>query len=475
MTEQELALIYKLPNSAIIAPAGHGKTEMIVELVDHLDGRQLLLTHTNAGVDALQKRLQRKNVSKTKYSISTIAAFCIKWGMSYYNSAQIDKSLSPYNRNEASRYYNQFYNGASLIFDHDWVRKVLQNSYTGIIVDEYQDCNIKHHEIFHKLNRYLPVRVLGDPLQGIFSFTGQPLVDWDNLGFNIVDVKTRPWRWNDVNPELGEYLQDIRRLLLPTLSGQICGIDFSNCPDCVCLVDPDDFNPYRLLPEFKQYKSVLYIAKWPREQLNFCNRKMPGIFQYDEKQECDELFEYSDAFSKKTGFELALSIIAFESECLTKVNSELASYINRLKSGNDDYSRIKKHQDFGELLHTENIVCPNDFIIAMLEWFEQNQIFKFYRKELHCEMLRSVKYARNNGISISDAAGHIRSDVPLQKRYTQFKYLSSRTLLSKGLEFDCVLVDMSDPLSAKEFYVAITRAMKKVYIITSSSLLKLKP
>ena len=50
-----------------------------------------------------------------------------------------------------------------------------------------------------------------------------------------------------------------------------------------------------------------------------------------------------------------------------------------------------------------------------------------------------------------------------------FKFLSSRTLLSKGLEFDCVIIDMTNPLSAKDFYVAMTRAMKKIYIISNRS------
>ena len=68
-----------------------------------------------------------------------------------------------------------------------------------------------------------------------------------------------------------------------------------------------------------------------------------------------------------------------------------------------------------------------------------------------------------------DASNKLRKDVSLQKRYSNFKYLSSRTLLSKGLEFDCVIIDMTTPLSAKDFYVAMTRAMKKIYIISKSS------
>ena len=35
MTNEELLTISSLPNAAIIAPAGHGKTEMIADIVEH--------------------------------------------------------------------------------------------------------------------------------------------------------------------------------------------------------------------------------------------------------------------------------------------------------------------------------------------------------------------------------------------------------------------------------------------------------
>ena len=74
MTEADLDKIMQMPSAAIIAPAGHGKTEMIADIVEHAEGKQLLLTHTNAGVDAIEKRLQKRNVSKEKYVVTTIAA-----------------------------------------------------------------------------------------------------------------------------------------------------------------------------------------------------------------------------------------------------------------------------------------------------------------------------------------------------------------------------------------------------------------
>ena len=166
---------------------------------------------------------------------------------------------------------------------------------------------------------------------------------------------------------------------------------------------------------------------------------------------------------------MALEAIKFAVECSTGVVKELKSYIEKLKIGSFDFSRIKKHMEFRDILTEAAPNLTKETVLRVLEWFSKNAKFKQYRSELLSEMMRSIKYAIDHDMTIYDAANHIRKDVGLQKRYTGFKFLSSRTLLSKGLEFDCVIIDMTTPLSAKDFYVAMTRAMKRIYIISDSS------
>lgn len=468
MTEAELVSIFELQSSAIIAPAGHGKTEMIADIVNYSFGKQLLLTHTNAGVDALEKRLKGRKISKQKYTVTTIAAFCIKWCMSYDSTGNFDKTLSPLNGGaEANKYYAQLYSGTKKIFETPWAGEVLKATYTGIVVDEYQDCIQEQHKIMLAMNQHLPIRVLGDPMQGIFSFAGN-LVDWNHLEYPIIEVSTKPWRWQKSNPALGNYLMNVRKRLLPALTGQKCKFQIDTNDRSVEIVDPNKFTGYSLLKELKQYSSVIYITQWPNQQLNLCLR-MPGIFQYDEKQDCDELFKYAKLFDKQKGATLALTVIKFVAKCATKVGSEIASYKNRLKADSFDFSRIRKHTDFGSILAETAQDISKDTILKMLVWFSKNSTFKQYRTELLSEMKRSVRYAIDHDQCIFNAANHIRTDPALQKRYTGFRFLSSRTLLSKGLEFDCVVIDMRNPLSVKDFYVAMTRAMKKIYIISSSN------
>ncbi|MDD2361757.1 MAG: AAA family ATPase [Oscillospiraceae bacterium] len=467
MTEVELTKIFQKSSSAIIAPAGHGKTEMIADIVEHSTGKQLLLTHTNVGVDALEKRLKKRSISKEKYTVTTIAAFCIKWCVSYGNTGVFDKTLSPLSSGtEAKKYYAQLYNGAKKIFETSWAGNVLKATYSGIVVDEYQDCIQEQHKIVLAMNHHLPVIVLGDPMQGIFSFAGN-LVDWNHLEFPIVDVATKPWRWLRSNPDLGKYLMAVRETLLPTLTGQHCNLQISSTNESVKIINPADFTGYSHLKELSQFSSVVYITQWPTQQLNFCSR-MPGIFQFDEKQDCDELFKYAKQFDTKSGATLVLMVIKFVADCSTGLGKELESYIKRLKSNSFDFSRIKKHTDFREILEKSAPDISRETVLKMLVWFSTNSTFKQYRTELLSEMIRSIIYAIQHDLTIFDAAYHIRKDSSLQKRYTGFKFLSSRTLLSKGLEYDCVIIDMITPLSAKDFYVAMTRAMKKIYIISAS-------
>ena len=61
--------------------------------------------------------------------------------------------------------------------------------------------------------------MLGDPLQAIFGWAGK-LVSWKDMEFERAEIDTYPWRWHETNPELGHFLQEIRKDLLPALDGQ---------------------------------------------------------------------------------------------------------------------------------------------------------------------------------------------------------------------------------------------------------------
>jgi DNA helicase-2/ATP-dependent DNA helicase PcrA len=461
MTAVELHTLLSKPNGAIIAPAGHGKTEMITDIVEASSGRQLLLTHTNAGVDALSKRLEKKKIPRTKYTISTIAAFCIRWCLAYKNTAGI-----PNFQGIEQVDFNILYDATSQIFINKWAGKVLQTSYSNIIIDEYQDCTLDQHSLVLILNFFLPVYILGDPLQGIFDWENKSIVDWDKLEFEIIEVTTEPWRWKTTNPRLGEYLKTRRKELLPSLKRENVTIQIEPVDDFVRVITPDCFNGnnYKIN---KDYKSILYITKWPGGQLQVC-RMHPWQFQYDENQELQDLFTYAKKIDSEAGFVRALGAIQFLATCATQVKKELKSYIDRLKKNSCDFSRIKKYEGIKEPLQ---LLCQKfDFqaIRDILCWTKCYSRSCIYRRELYREMLRSINFAEKHNSTIYEGAQFIRLHPGLRKNYDEFRWLSSRTVLSKGLEFDCVLIDMTNPPRARDFYVAITRAKYEIIFITST-------
>lgn len=466
MTDKEIKTILNKWNAAITAPAGHGKTEMIVDLVQNCSGKQLVLTHTNAGVDALKKRFRKRGINNQKYTIITIAAFCVHWCESYPRTSGIDLSIDPIENSKY--YYPMIYNAILELLNKSWVQKILMETYTGVIIDEYQDCTRTQHKITLKLNEFLPVRIFGDPLQSIFEWAG-PVVDWKNLNFEDVAVRTKPWRWINTNPQLGEFLGTMRDLIKPSLEGKDVTINlWSKVNDHYFrYISPNQFEPYKMIKELAEYNSVLYLTKWPNQQMEFCRNVLPGIFQYDEKQECETLYRWAKILEHDEGTKRTLDVLAFMAECSTAVKSELSAYIRHLEAGDTNFSRIRKYSDLGILLK-EVSDGSYDSIGDILTWLQRhkNNPFKIYRIELLNEMQRTIRYSAEHEVGYYEGALAIRSNPRLQKRYADFKYLASRTLLSKGLEFDCVIIDMrKDILSARNFYVAMTRAKKMIYVI----------
>ncbi len=76
-----------LCNAAIVAPAGHGKTEIIAN-VAAMGRRALILTHTHAGVHAIRERLKRLGVPHVQVAVDTIAAWSMRYAHAFPGIAQ---------------------------------------------------------------------------------------------------------------------------------------------------------------------------------------------------------------------------------------------------------------------------------------------------------------------------------------------------------------------------------------------------
>ncbi len=55
--------------TALISPAGYGKTHSIAECLYVADGKQLVLTHTHAGVSSLKEKIKSRGIESSKYAL----------------------------------------------------------------------------------------------------------------------------------------------------------------------------------------------------------------------------------------------------------------------------------------------------------------------------------------------------------------------------------------------------------------------
>src|SRR5690606_8858971 len=117
---------------------------------------------------------------------------------------------------EDKRYHSFVLEKAHALFKTKLLQEILEKTYTGLFVDEYQDCTKKQHEILVTLSGIFPTRILGDPLQAIFDFNGD-LVDFetDLKAFVKYPELTVPNRWYKSGYQvLGDIIKGYRQNLI---------------------------------------------------------------------------------------------------------------------------------------------------------------------------------------------------------------------------------------------------------------------
>jgi DNA helicase-2/ATP-dependent DNA helicase PcrA len=198
----------------VIAPAGHGKTEQISCIVSGHSGDKkiLILTHTNAGVLSLLKRIKKKPNDKL-FEVLTIDSFSIKHAIRFPSITGVNKMP------EKDADYKKCREGIIKLAKTKYFKKVLNQNYDQVIVDEYQDCNLDQHELIINITNSIPCLIFGDPMQGIFLLNGNELVDWDKDVFSVFEICPDiqldiPHRWITHGvAELGEQIRAIREEL----------------------------------------------------------------------------------------------------------------------------------------------------------------------------------------------------------------------------------------------------------------------
>jgi hypothetical protein len=453
-TPDELAAAVK---AYVIAPAGCGKTELIGAAVAALDSRQLVLTHTHAGVGALRNRLRSYGVSKARTRVETIAGFALRIACAYPATSGFDV------KRPRDAQWNDVYAAATRVLSTRGGRDILAASYEGVFVDEYQDCVTDQHALVLALADVLPVRILGDPLQGIFGFKGQQLVDWSDIdaSFERLPNLATPWRWRKANPDLGDWLLWIRPGLLEGSRP-----DFRTGP-----IDVRAYSDAAQVFACGQRihdTSVVAIRKWPKDAHRVAS-KLGGNFTSMEEMESKDLLAQARAIGSCDGPERALKVIAFSKMCVTQVGKNLKTADDRFRVGElPTATNGAGNQRAVEALRKVATDDAPGAVSDALAAIKNLPGSKTYRSELLGEMQKTLRLAASlPGVEWDDVAWEVRDRARRDGR-TLDRRVVSRTLLIKGLEFDHSIVLNADELDEKNLYVALTRGSKTLTVLTAT-------
>jgi DNA helicase-2/ATP-dependent DNA helicase PcrA len=465
----EAIALAQATKGVVEAPAGCGKTHLIAAAVSlEKERRQLILTHTHAGVDALRKKLRNLGVAASMYHVDTIAGWSLRIAASFPDTSGLATSKP------VGREWDTVYRSAARLLSLRPYQEILRASYGGIFVDEYQDCSVVQHNLVLALVNLLPCRVLGDPLQGIFDFVRDtPAVQWDEHVtpfFDKLISPSVPWRWRDKNPRLGEWLLEVRDDLIEGRE-----VNLEGAPLTWVQLSSTSPGPERRRVCYRSIgnrnDSVVAILKIDKQCHRF-TRYLRGTFSCVEAIDCKDLLKAAKAIGSAKGKKRAVEVINFASNCMTQVPS-LCKTIHTAYE--NDRAPTPRKDDGKRLLEAISPVTEDESpasILRALEYLKGLPDVVVSRRELLSEMKRSLReFSTGRHSTLEDAAWDARSRTRRIGRPMAQRCVAT-TLLVKGLEFDHAILLDADSLDSKNLYVALTRGSKSLTVISKSLVLK---
>ncbi len=454
------------PCGLVVAPAGCGKTHLISETVRHCSGRQLVLTHTHAGVKAIRDRMVRLKIPSDRFRILTIDAFALRYASAF-------PTISGWSvREPEGDQWHELRPAAAKAIHASAVEQVMRATYEGIFVDEYQDCSSSQHDLIVALSQVLPCRVLGDPLQSIFwKINEGQTTNWTAVEntFPLVGELKRPHRWEGKNELLGQWLLDIRPSLLAEKP-----IDLSKVPGLILeLGDPGQQTQLAACQRFFNNKneSVVGLRQW-RNQCHSLADKLNNAFSPFEDAHCEQLLEWAGKIDGSPPGNARVKVIwQFAQKWLTRLpKKQIEQVMNSIVNNKPTRAR---RSDLIELAIRLKALRDSDSsaaipgVLIALEELEEHPVL------VSPEIWRGLKSAAgaDNHETLRRAAWHHRDLIRRSGRHPWRRCLAT-PLLVKGLEFDhAIILDASDFKEAESLYVCLTRATRTVTVLSSSKTL----
>ncbi|MEE9963659.1 MAG: UvrD-helicase domain-containing protein [Propionicimonas sp.] len=461
--------------ASVELPAGAGKTELLaatVEAITDGSGRVLVLTHTNAGVHAIRSRLARFGV-QAGFKVMTITSFGFTLARSYPDLAQLRVPPVP-QWSDSSQYIA----AAIRVARSRHIVTVLSATYSHLLVDEYQDCNVQHHELVEALTEAIPLTgVLGDPLQAIFGFA-EPLPSWPSVAERFPEHKVpqEPWRWVGHNEALGKWLTELRA---PLKSLAKLSFEDANLPPGMAFV-MDDRTGGALrnaaLMKTPPNESVLVIAGPGKEQARAKARILNGAYSVMEEIAAEFMHERLAELEACPPEGRSTWLFGLVRSCCCPYGGMDSPVAKRLSSGRPaaDLDR----PGFEEVLAALDSVTANPTLSSLANAMDQIAFApspRIHSHEAWSDILAAIRGAIAAGGDLSVLTTELAKsrDRIRHSGRSDRRRVVSRTLLVKGLEYDHVIVaDLTSIRDANNLYVALTRARKSITVIGPSRLLQ---
>lgn len=452
---------------AMVAAAGCGKTHVIATAVArHSSGTELVLTHTHAGVDALRARMRKLNVPSGRCVIETLAGWALRVASAFPRRSAL---VNPMPRESAD--YTDVYRAATRLCACRPFVEVLRASYSGVYVDEYQDCTLDQHALVLALAESLPCRIVGDPMQAIFGFGDNEVVSWTdhvNPYFQAVAGPSTPSRWKDSNPALGKWLREARRKLD---DGE--PLDLRRAPvRWVRASTPDEKRVGQVRACFdaagKSNDRVVAIHG-VGPQCRKTASTLRGTFSCVEAIDCEDLFKHAESIASASGNARAVAVFDFAASYLTQLSSPLAGVRQALAE--DRTPRGKKYAAQQDALRAVADASTLAAVEAALDALSRVPDAVNYRRELLHEMRRALRaLVAGDAPTLRDAVWLVRNQTRHAGRRLP-RCAMATTLLVKGLEFDHAVVLDGDAHDKENLYVALTRGSGSLTVVSRTPII----
>jgi DNA helicase-2/ATP-dependent DNA helicase PcrA len=451
-----------------VAAAGCGKTELLGQLIaDQRSGRQLVLTHTHGGVAAIKKRLADLRVPHERFHLDTIAGWCLRYGAAY-------PTISGFRpRAEADPDWVAAYPGAEKVCRSALGKRVIRESYDGVLIDEYQDCSLKQHAIVRALGDCIPYRGVGDPLQTIFGFRDDPVVPWNTIqtDFDVLDSALRdPWRWRRPgrNAALGDWLVEARCRLEANKR-----LVIADDAPVTWVQHPSNGEPAEVWAAACRdagapNETVVAILKWPNKCKDLA-RRLGGRWPIVERFDDPDLLRLGVKLADADGPTVVEALVEFVADRMTGMGTELRPMVEAIKAGRGT-SRFSKNREHSARLDTLAKVSTPANALAWLDGvLAHKNDWWLYRRECVYQLRAALPECGGTDFAmLPDAVAAARTRARHRGRQTHRRTIGT-PLLVKGLEFDhAVLLCEPDHLSVEGLYVALTRASKSLTIVSRS-------